>query len=264
MNFMVVTKNKKYTAALAKIRALIPETIKVFQVYESNMKFDELEKIVLDKGILAPLSTKRVTDLMRQAIKKRFFSDDSLPQTIKALIRVPKRELDQILYVHAARSDDFLKDIIIEEYYQIVEDRKNEITKNDIKIFLSEAVRKGNLPKLWNDNMIEYVLQGLFQTMVEFGLIKKGIGDKRELQKFSPEKKVLLYLAYDLHFSGLSDQAVVMHEDWKLFMLNENKVHEALKDMSYEQHLIYQYSGDILQITWLYKYMDEVIDAIIR
>jgi hypothetical protein len=43
---------------------------------------------------------------------------------------------------------------------------------------------------------------------------------------------VAAYLAYELHFSGLGDNALLTHEDWQLFGLAREDALEEIKRLS--------------------------------
>ena len=73
---------------------------------------------------------------------------------------------------------------------------------------------------------------------------------------------IAVYLAYELHFSGLGDNAVINHPDWQLFGLSPEDVREELKALAVNRHWIIQAAGDVVQISWAYKNMEEVIDVI--
>jgi hypothetical protein len=69
------------------------------------------------------------------------------------------------------------------------------------------------------------------------------------------------YLAYDLHFTGLTDQAVIDHLDWQLFGLKRPQILQALSDIGSKCGLLVQQAGSVVRITWNFASMDEVIDA---
>jgi hypothetical protein len=73
---------------------------------------------------------------------------------------------------------------------------------------------------------------------------------------------VAAYLAYDLHFSGLGDNAVAAHEDWGLYGLGRDEVLVELKRLSLKGLLIIQAAGEVVRIDWKYQDMEAVCDVI--
>jgi hypothetical protein len=254
---------KIYTSALTKNRSLIFETKKILQEYEIGMPFEILEKRILEKGILSPLSGSRIVEILRQGIKLRYFLNVSIADTLKKLLSVNQQEVEQLFYLYTARKEAILYDFITKVYYPASLESKTIISKKDVDKLFQEGELNGLLPKRWRPETERYIVQGLFQTMVDFGLLQKGKGEHRAISTLIPKNNVLLYLVYDLHFSGFSDYSILSHPDWQLFLMNQKDVHEELKKMSYHKHLIYQYSGDVFQITYRYKTMEEIIHAIL-
>ena len=70
------------------------------------------------------------------------------------------------------------------------------------------------------------------------------------------------YLAHDLHFAGLGDNAVLSHLDWRIFGLAVYDVREELKRLALKGYLILQSAGDITRISWKYKTMEELCDVL--
>jgi hypothetical protein len=70
-----------------------------------------------------------------------------------------------------------------------------------------------------------------------------------------------LYLTFEVHFSGLNDDSILSHGDWRLFGLEPMDVRHELMRVS-RGHFIPQFSGELLRISWNYKTMEEALDAI--
>ena len=70
------------------------------------------------------------------------------------------------------------------------------------------------------------------------------------------------YLTHELHFKGYSDEAIASAEEWKLFGYNRYDVTRHFERLAAQDHFIFQNAGDLIRITWNYKNMKELIDAI--
>ena len=89
--------------------------------------------------------------------------------------------------------------------------------------------------------------------------------ENRTKRRLTPPRladNVAVYLAYELHFSGLGDNAVINHPDWQLFGLMPEDVRGELKALAVNRHWIIQAAGEVVQISWAYANMEEVIDVI--
>jgi len=70
------------------------------------------------------------------------------------------------------------------------------------------------------------------------------------------------YLAYDLHFAGIGDNALMTHPDWQLFGLAREDVLEEFKKLSLKGHLIIQAAGDVVRISWKQPSMEALCDVL--
>ena len=73
---------------------------------------------------------------------------------------------------------------------------------------------------------------------------------------------VAAYLAYELHFLGIGDNALLSHEDWQLFGLAREDVLEEIKRLSLNGLLILQAAGDVIRISWKQQNMEALCDVI--
>jgi hypothetical protein len=73
---------------------------------------------------------------------------------------------------------------------------------------------------------------------------------------------VAAYLAHELHFRGISDNALLAHEDWQLFGLAREDVLNEVKRLSLMGLLIVQAAGDVIRISWKQPNMETLCDVI--
>jgi hypothetical protein len=130
--------------------------------------------------------------------------------------------------------------------------------------FLRQAEREGKILEPWSEQVKLKVARGVLKAMADFGfLVEVGRG-RRELVHFRPTDLALVFLAYDLHFSGSTDAGVVGHRDWALLGLTSRDVASALDRLSSEHWWLAQVAGSVVRISWKYSNMEEVVDAIAR
>ena len=71
------------------------------------------------------------------------------------------------------------------------------------------------------------------------------------------------FLAHDLHFHGLGDNAVVQHQEWMLFGLQPADALNEMKRLATKGQIILQSAGGVAHIAWRIKDMEELADAIV-
>ena len=112
--------------------------------------------------------------------------------------------------------------------------------------------------------MVERVSSYLNGTCSDFGLLDINRRGTRNILPYRIEQRVGVYLAYDLHFSGLGDNRVLSHPDWGLFGLEREDVLNELKRQSLKGWFIIQSAGEATRIGWQYETMEAVLDVITR
>ena len=101
-------------------------------------------------------------------------------------------------------------------------------------------------------------------SCADFGLLEGGRKTTRKILPFRIETKVMIFLAYDLHFSGLGDNRVLGHPDWGLFGLEREDVLNEFKRLALQGWWIIQSAGEATRIGWQYQTMEEVVDVLTR
>ena len=93
-------------------------------------------------------------------------------------------------------------------------------------------------------------------------MLERGHKTVRRIVPFRISPKVAAYLAYDLHFAGLGDNALLNHEDWRLFGLSRDDVLDEIKRLSLTGLFIVQTAGDAVRISWKHQDMETLCDVL--
>ena len=57
---------------------------------------------------------------------------------------------------------------------------------------------------------------------------------------------------------------IVQHTDWQLFGLEPQEVVNQLKNLASDGHLYVQSSGELIQVSWKYRTMEECLHALVK
>jgi hypothetical protein len=128
--------------------------------------------------------------------------------------------------------------------------------------FIRRAIDAGMTPSRWAEGQIERVGRYLTGCCSDFGLLSPPGPAGRSLKDARPEPTTIAYLAHDLHFSGVGDNALLGHEDWQLFGLAREDVLEEIKRLSLKGLLIVQAAGDVIRISWKQQDMEALCDVL--
>jgi hypothetical protein len=114
----------------------------------------------------------------------------------------------------------------------------------------------------WSDGTIIRVANYLLGCCADFGLLGKGSRGGREILPFAIAPRVAAWLAHELHGSGIGDETLVAHPEWKLFGLGRAGTLELFKRLALHNWLILQSAGDVTHIGWRYRTMEAFLDAL--
>jgi hypothetical protein len=167
-----------------------------------------------------------------------------------------------LLFIYTARAQRILADFVIEVFWSKYSSGATMVTKDESERFIQRSMDLGRMEKRWSSSMVDRVSGYLLGCCGDFGLLKKGGRSEHKIQRLSMRPEVTIYLAHELHFSGLSDMALVQSRDWLLFGFESGEVIQRLKHLAHDGHFLVQSSGELLQISWKYKTMEDCLHAL--
>ncbi len=129
-------------------------------------------------------------------------------------------------------------------------------------MFVERAIDDGLTTKRWSESMVQNVSGYLTGCCADYGMLERGRRTSRRILSFCISPVVAAYLAYELHFSGVGDNALLTHEDWQLFGLAREDVLEELKRLSLKGLLIVQAAGDVIRVSWKQQDMEALCDVL--
>lgn len=255
-------KHSTYNIELCKGTGLIQETLLLLELYELGVKKEDFAKHVIVSNALVKSSEKRINDIVKLVFYKRYVKHN--PEVPLYLRQLQERymsleQLIHLLLLYTARANRILFDFIKEVYWK----KDNHVTKTtikpeDVKAFIKEAIKDSKIDRKWSEGTLIRVTSYIIATLVDFRLIDK----KHNIIALFLSDNIANYLAHELHFMGYSDEAVASAEEWTLFGYDRYDTIKHLERLAIQGHFIFQHSGDLLRITWHYKNMKELIDAI--
>jgi len=253
-----------YTADLSKGQGLIPETMALLRCWQPGMDVSQLKELVLREGVIGRATALRVNDIVGRIFNVRYLADGGASAgKMKLLLDLgtTERDLSQLLFLHAARGHDILRDFVTEVYWGRIMAGSDHITKQDALDFIQVATNLGRISPPWSESTVARMARYLGTALGDFGLAAKGRSGSREILPFDVKPLTALYLVHDLHFSGVGDRGVLEHRDWGLFGLGAIDVRRELDRLG-GGHLIVQYSADVVTISWKHETMEGALRAI--
>jgi hypothetical protein len=255
-----------YTTKLGAGQGIIEETRILLELWEPGMDTETLYQTALRSGLFPSITARRLKNLVREGFAPRYLIDNNKPAIyLKSLMtRLGNREFNQLLYLYTCRLHTVLADYIREVYWKSYASGKSQISIEDAREFVQRANQDGKTSTKWSETMVVRVSSYLNGTCSDFGLLETGRKGTRDILIYRAQPLSVIYLAYDLHFSGLGDNSVLSHPDWGLFGMEREDVLNELKRHAMKGWFIIQSAGEATRIGWEYENMEAVLDVITR
>jgi hypothetical protein len=259
-----VTVKAPYTTQLQAGLGLVDETKTLLDLWSPGQSVAQLHRIALDSGRFPNVTARRLRNVVAECFSPRFLVNDGHPaRNLKGLAqRLPALELSQLFLIYTCRANRILGDFIREVYWPRYAGGYTELSTDDARLFVERAIDDGKTSKRWSESTVRRISAYLTGCCADYGMLQRGLRSSRRIQAFRITSRVAAYLAYDLHFSGIGDNACLTHEDWQLFGLGREDVLEELKRLSLKGLLIVQTAGDVIRISWKQTDMETLCDVL--
>lgn len=248
----------KYTTELSQGTGMINETLVLLPFYKVGMSKNQMLELILNEGALPSFTTIRTEHILDKVFFNRFVKKNSSVPIWLSLIRskgLLLTDFSQILMVYCARVHRIFYDFIIDVLNPLKKVNNQKIRRDLADIYIKRIVDNGLAQ--WSDKMQTKNATYIRNTLVAFDLINS----KLDIQPYRVSDFTILYLMHELHFSGLSDEAIVNDSDWQLLGLYKEDVIKRIMDLNIKGGYIAQRCGDFITISWKHKTMEEFINA---
>jgi len=259
-----VSEKELYTTKFQAGLGLVAETKILLELWDDGLSRKDLYLKALNSGMFPNVTARRLLNIVSECFAHRYLAEDGRPaKNLKTLLpSLSSNEFQQFLLLYTCRANKILFDFIRNVYWEKYSAGYTEISNEDSLKFVRAAVDRGVTVKQWSESVISRVSSYLSGCCADYGLLESGRKSNRKILPFRISPKMLVYLVYELHFSGLGDNSVLEYEDWNLFGLNREDVFNEMKRASTKGYFIVQSAGDVVKIGWQYKNFAEVLDVI--
>lgn len=256
--------NKFYTSQLGAGLGLVNETKTLLDLWSPGISANQLHQVALDSGRFPNVTARRLRNIVVECFAPRYLVADGAPAAHLKLLSaaLSTAELTQLMLVFTCRANPILGDFIRQVYWARYEGGYTQISNDDARVFVERAIDDGLTTKRWSESMVQNVSGYLTGCCADYGMLERGRRTSRRILPFRISPVVMAYLAYELHFSGIGDNALLTHEDWQLFGLAREDVLEEIKRLSLKGLLIVQAAGDVIRISWKQQDMEALCDVL--
>ncbi|SEM84090.1 Putative inner membrane protein [Stigmatella aurantiaca] len=263
-----MTDVRPYTSRAIKSTGLLDETRLLLRAWRPGESAADLRRRVRDEGLLGKTTAARAVDVVTHVFNQRFLAAGvETTKCIQQLLQVRGAGgwFDHVCFLLTARNDVVLRDAATRFLPDCVEAGRTTVDTASFEAFLLDREADGHIPKPWSPTVRRRVAQHILGQLSDFGaLTKPRRAGVRTILRFEPDPVAVAWLAYDLHFKGVSDGAILEHEDWAVWALGPAAVRENLLHMAVPSLWELQVAGSVAQFTWGCHSMREVVDVLAR
>ena len=253
-----------YTAHLQAGLGLIEETQLLLNLWRKGMNATDLYRLALNSGTFPNVSARRLRNLVLEGFAPRYLRPDGMPATyLKCLTAtLSSAELSQLCFLYTCRANQILADFVRNVYWERYAAGDSVLSTDDAQRFVRQATGSGRTETVWAESTIKRVSSYLIGCCADFGLLDQRSSAGRRMAVWRIETTVAGFLAHELHFWGLGDNANLARPDWQLFGLTPADTREEFKRLSLRGYFILQSAGEVTHIGWKYKSMEEFIGVL--
>ena len=259
-----MAENKPYTTQLQAGLGLVNETKTLLDLWSPGMSAVQLYQIALESGRFPTVTARRLRNIVVECFAPRYLVSGGAPAAhLKRLSTLlSTADLTQIMLVFTSRANPILGDFVRHVYWARYTGGYSQITNDDARAFVERGIDDGKTVKRWSETTVRRVSAYLTGCCADYGMLERGLRSSRQIIPFRVSPSVAAYLAYELHFAGVGDNALLTHEDWQLFGLAREDVLEEIKRLSLKGLLIVQAAGDVIRISWKQQDMEALCDVL--
>ncbi len=256
--------SKAYTTQLQAGLGLVNETKTLLDLWSPGMSANQLYQMALESGRFPTVTARRLRNIVVECFAPRYLVASGAPAAhLKRLSStISTADLTQLMLVFTSRANRILGDFVRQVYWARYAGGYTQITNDDARTFVERAIDDGKTVKRWSETTVRRVSAYLTGCCADYGLLERGLRSNRQIISFRVSPSVAAYLAYELHFAGVGDNALLTHEDWQLFGLAREEVLEEIKRLSLQGLLIVQAAGDVIRISWRKQDMETLCDVL--
>lgn len=254
-----------YTTQLGAGLGMINETLGLLRLVEPGDTPTRLSARVVESGLFSRTTARRAHNIVAEMFAPRYLVRGDQPaRLLRSLLeaRLPQDDFRQLCFLHTARAQAVFADFVTQVYWPRYSAGARSLSRAEAESFIHRGLDSGRMQKRWSESIIDRVSGYLLGCCADFGLIADSGSKTRAILPFSIRSRVVLYLAYDLHFAGLSDKEVAYHPDWQLFGLVGQEPLAELKRLAHDGHVIVQAAADLVQISWKHRSLDDLAHAL--
>jgi hypothetical protein len=215
------------------------------------------------RSLLGKRTLARSKDILNRAFKHRFLHGDP-PDSWKIVRSLEERNADlEILrpvYLWiTARSDRLLYDFVTEELIHVSHSTDRTVRIEETTSWIERQLKRTH--QEWSPTVTVKVARGVLAALRDFKVLQ-GRARKCVAPVHLPVES-FCYIAFCLNRLGSSGESLIIHSDWRLFLLTPNLVERLFLEAHQHGLLDFHSAGRIYRIEFRATNHDDYADVLI-
>jgi hypothetical protein len=224
--------------------ALIEETGQIIAALSSGLPVEEVRKRALEGHILKQrtrISRKRVWELIHYRLftHKTSWVLEDLKKTYLKGRHSP--DFITLLYLHYCLRDKLTFDFVTQIIWQSWNERKLDLSRNDILAFLDTLSEAQPQIARWTLSSRRKLAGSILTALRDFGLLKGT--QKKKIHKPPLPLSTAEHLLHILISEGVRGNEAVDDPTWRLFLLSADEASNVLSQLSQAKLIRFERSG---------------------
>jgi hypothetical protein len=255
-----------YTTQLQAGLGLVPETQKLLALWTPELGGQDLYKAALSSGRFSNVTARRLRNIVLEGFGPRYLVENGKPaQLLKTVVgKMSKADFRTLCFVFTCRANTVLGDFVRQVYWPAYSAGKSSLNKREALSFVRAAVSNGLTFAPWSESTISRVAGYLLGACADFGLLGPNKAGVRSIESFRISPTVASFLAHELHFQGLGDNALLRRIEWEWLGLDPKDALEELKRLSLRGEVVVQSAARSTRVSWKYKSIEGLADGILK
>lgn len=255
-----MTKTTVYTTRFQAGLGLVQETRVLLELWQPGMDAQALQSSALKSGQFPSISARRLRNVVTEGFAPRYLTNNGRPALLLKMFlpMLSQAEYEQLLFVYTCRANPILGDFTREVYWPTSSASHGLLANDRARDFVADAQRNGKTIKPWSEATVRRVAGYLTGCLADFGLLEPGRKTTRRFLPYHLHPRSMTLLAYEMHFTGLGDNQILRHQDWRLFGQEQADMMEQFKRLSLKGWIIFQSAGGATRISWPCNTMEDL------
>jgi len=219
---------------------------------------------LVETNVLASGSRMRAKDVITRAFVPRFVESNP-PDMWRIVAQLEGLNADvavirTVHYFAMARTEQIIRDFVIEFICPRYERGILEVTTNDVVEFISACPSQKFSGGPWSSGVAVRVARGMLAALRDFGILTGR--SKKHISAFEMSPLCFATIAYIIRMKRVSGYQLLHDTEWKIFLLAPASVERLFMECHQRKLLTYHAAGNIIRIDFPGNTMEQYLNAI--